>query len=415
MTTMFDYLSMHDKHVSTLRVGSPSADLRRKCGELIQKATQELHRKENYANIFQYGPYSGTSEFRSELANFLSEQYAGPVDCEDIWVNAGASQGFQCIGSILFQPGDLAFVEEPTYTIGLTVMRDDFGMKVIGVPTDQDGIIVEELERLLAQNCDQMRPPTEKKPFSAMLYCIPTFNNPTGSVLPAERCKKLVKLLRQYNMLAFCDDVYTLLSFTGDKPPFTAPPRLFSFDEKTDPDYKGNVISNGSFSKFLAPGLRLGWMEIPEHLRKILSTTGYVRSGGSFNHYTSCIVAMALQMGLVKEHLAFAQEAYSNQLNTLCNSLEKYMPCPFTYRKPKGGFFVWVVLPPEIDCDKLNDLCFEKYNVDFNKGSGYSSKGQFKNCMRLTFAFHDSPVIEHCVKQIALAIKEILGTDKLVI
>ena len=411
MTTMFDYLSMHDKKVSTLRVGSPSAELRIKCGELIQKASLELHRKENYANIFQYGPYSGTAVFRSELAKFLSEQYGATVDCDDIWINAGASQGFQCIGSLLFQPGDVAFVEEPTYFIGLTVLRDDFGMNVIGVPTDQDGIIIEEFEKLLAQHCDQMRQPTEKKPFSAMLYCIPTFNNPTGSVLPAERCKKLIKLLRQYNMLALCDDVYNLLSYNGDKHPFTTPPRLFSFDEKTDPDYKGNVISNGSFSKLLGPGLRLGWMEVPEHVQKILCVTGYARSGGCFNHYTSCIVAMALQMGLVKEHLAHVQEVYCNQLNALCSALEKYMPCPFTYKKPRGGYFVWVVLPSEVDCDKVYDICLDKYNVDFNKGSGFSSRGQFKNCMRLTFAFHDGSIIEHCVKSIALVIREILASN----
>ena len=409
MTTMFDYLVMHDKNVSTLRVGTPSTELRVRCGDLIQKAAQELHRKENFANILQYGPYSGTLEFRSELAKFLSDQYGSSVDLNDVWINAGATQGFQCMGNLLFQQGDIAFVEEPTYFIGLTALRDDFGMNVIGVPTDQDGMIVDELEKLLSQHCHRMRPPTERKPFSGILYCIPTFNNPTGCVLPEERCKKLIKLLRRYNMLAFCDDVYNLLSFIGDKPPFSTPPRLFSFDDKSDPDYKGNVISNGSFSKLLSPGLRLGWMEVPEHVRKILSSSGYVRSGGCFNHYTSCIVAVALQMGLIKEHLTFVQKVYHNQLNALCCALEKYMPCPFTYRKPKGGYFVWVVLPSEVDCDKLYDICFEKYNVDFNKGSGFSSSGQFKNCMRLSFAFHDGPVIDYCVKQIALGIKEILG------
>lgn len=111
----------------------------------------------------------------------------------------------------------------------------------------------------------------------------------------------------------------------------------------------------------------------------------------------------------MKEHLTFIRKAYYNRLNTLCSALEKYLPCPYTYKKPLGGFFVWVVLPSEVDCDKLYDICFEKYNVDFNKGSAFSSSGQFKNCMRLTFAFHDCPVIDHCVKQIASAIKEILS------
>lgn len=408
MTTLFDYLAHDDRNVSTLRVGSPSKDLLIKCGELIQKATLALHTPENYANLFQYGPHSGSLTVRSELAKFLTEQYGDTVDRDDIWLNAGASQGLACIASLLFQPGNIVFVEEPTYFIGLTALSEDYGMNVIGVPADQDGIIVDELEKMMEKHLQKQPLPTDKHPFAAMLYCIPTFNNPTGSVLSTERCKQLIKLLRKYNVLAFCDDVYNLISFMGGRPPFKMPPRVFSFDDKTDPDYKGNVISNGSFSKVLGPGLRLGWMEVPGHVRRILSTSGYARSGGCFNHYTSCIVATAIQMGLLKEHLAHAREVYYSQLNSLCNALDKYIPCPVQYTKPQGGYFVWVVLPSEVDCDKLYDICFNKYSVDFNKGSGFSSKGQYKNCMRLTFAFHDGPTIEHCVKQIALAIKGIL-------
>ena len=411
MTTLFDYLSTSGKSIISLRVGAPSVELLHKAGQLMQKASEEFHKEENYADALQYGPKSGTLVFRKELAKFLSEQYGSPVDCEDLLVNAGASQGFHCIGSLLFQPGDLAFVEEPTYFNGLTAIERDFGMNVISIPTDEDGIVVDELEELFVQHSNQMRPTTEKKPFSALLYCIPTFNNPTGSVLPAERCRKLIKLVRKYNVLAVCDDVYNLLSYTGDKPPFLAPPRLFSFDDKSEADYKGNVISNGSFSKLLGPGLRLGWLEVPERVHQILETSGYVRSGGCFNHYTSGIVATALQLNLLKEHLAFVQQIYSKRLNTLCNSLEKYMPCPCSYKKPSGGFFVWIVLPLGVDCDKLYDLCVEKYNVEFNKGSEFSAKGQFKNCMRLCFSFQDDAAIEDCVKKIAFAIKEVLGTE----
>lgn len=408
MSTLFDYLTRDGRNVSTLRVGAPSEDLLIKCGELIHKATLALHTPENYANIFQYGPPSGSLTVRSELAKFLSEQYGDTVDRDDISITAGASQGLACIVSLLFQPGNVAFVEEPTYFIGLTALREDYRMNVIGVPVDQDGMIVDELEKMMEKYLQTPPITTDKNPFVAMLYCIPTFNNPTGSVLSTERCEQLIKLLRKYNVLALCDDVYNLMSYMGDRPPFKMPPRLFSFDNKTDPDYKGNVISNGSFSKVLGPGLRLGWMEVPEGVRKILPTTGYVQSGGCFNHYTSCIVATAIQMGLVKEHLAYVREVYYCRLHSLCSALDKYMPCPVQYTKPQGGYFLWAVLPSEVDCDKLYDICLNKYNVDFNKGSGFSSKGQYKNCMRLSFAFHDGPTIEHCVKQIALAIKEIL-------
>ena len=406
-STQADYMESGPEKIYSLKTGAPSTRLRQKCADLVQKATLSLHKLDQCPEAFMYGADPGPAVFRQELAKFLTEQYGDTVNHEDLWVNAGAAQGLAFIGSFLFQPGDVVFVEEPAYFVGLRALRDDLAMKVIGVPSDNDGIIVEELEKLIMEHSDKLRPLTEKKPYSAMLYCVPTFNNPTGSFLPEERCKKVIELLRKHNMLAFCDDVYNLLSYTDDKPP---PQRLFAFDEKSNADYKGNVISNGSFSKFLAPGLRLGWMEVPECARKLLETSGYASSGGCFNQYISCIVAVALQEGLVKDHLLMVRNVFHSQLNALCDALNKYIPGQFSYQKPKGGYFVWVTLPLEVDCDKLYEICRKKYFVEFNNGSRFAaSAGKFKNCMRLSFAFNECDVIEHCVKQIALALKELLN------
>lgn len=406
-STQFDHLENGPERIYSLSVGAPSTYLRQKCAELVQKATLSLHKSEHCPNAFQYGAEAGSIAFRSELAKFLSEHYADTVDPEDLWTNAGASQGLDFLGHSFFQAGDLVFVEEPAYFIGLMALRDDLGMKVIGVPSDDDGMIVDELEKLMIEHSNELKPPTDKKPYSALVYCVPTFNNPTGSCLSAERCKKLITLLRKHNMLALCDDVYNLLSFTDGIPP---PQRLFSFDNKSDPDYKGNVISNGSFSKVLGPGLRLGWMEVPERARKVLKTSAYARSGGCFNQYLSCVISVALQEGLVKEHLLMARKVYRTQLDALCNALDQYLPGQCSYQKPKGGYFVWVTLPPEVDCDKLFDICKKKYLVEFNYGSRFcATPGKFKNCIRLNFAFNEPNVIEHCVKQIAQALKESFG------
>ncbi|KAJ7365353.1 hypothetical protein OS493_005459 [Desmophyllum pertusum] len=341
-STQADHLESGPERIYSLKAGAPSTRLRQKCAELVQKATLSLHKLEQCPDAFMYGADPGAALFRLELAKFLTEQYADTVNHEDLWVNAGASQGLAFIVSLIFQPGDVVFVEEPSYYIGLKALRDDLGMKVIGVPSDKDGIIVDELEKLMMEHSNELRPPTDKKPYSAMLYCVPTFNNPTGSYLPEERCKKIIKLARKHNALAFCDDVYNLLSYMDDKPP---PQRLFAFDDKSDADYKGNVISNASFSKFLAPGLRLGWMEVPERVRRLLKTSAYASSGGCFNHYISCIIAVALQEGLVKDHLLMVRKVFHSQLNALCNALDKYIPGPFTYQRPKGGYFLWVTFP----------------------------------------------------------------------
>ena len=406
-STQADYMESGLDKIYSLKAGAPSTRIRQECADLIQKATLSLHKLDQCPDAFMYGADPGPSVFRPQVAKFLSEQYGDPVDHEDLWVNAGASQGLAFIGSFLFQPGDVVFAEEPAYYIGLRALRDDLAMKVIGIPSDNDGIIVEELEKLIKEHSDKLRPPTEKKPYSAMLYCVPTFNNPTGSILPAERCKKVIELLRKHDILAFCDDVYNLLSYTDDKPP---PQRLFAFDDKSDADYKGNVISNGSFSKFLSPGLRLGWMEVPERVKKVLKTSAYASSGGCFNQYISCIVAVALQEGLVKDHLTMVRRVFHSQLSALCDALIKYIPGQFSYQKPEGGYFVWVTFPPDVDCDKWNQICQEKYFVEFNNGSRFAtSSGKFKNCMRLCFAYNDSDIIEHCVKQMAMALKELLN------
>ena len=408
-TTQFDRLENGPQKIYSLSAGAPNTNLRQKCAELVQKATLSLHKSEHCPNAFLYGAEPGSAAFRTEMAKFLTEHYGDTVNHEDLWVNAGASQGLDFSAHTLFEPGDIVFVEEPSYYIGLKALKDDLGMKVVGVPSDNDGMMVDELEKLMMKHSSELRPATDKKPYSAMLYCVPTFNNPTGSYLPAERCKKLIKLLREHNVLALCDDVYNLLSFTDGAPP---PQRVFAFDDKSDADYKGNVISNGSFSKLLGPGLRLGWMEVPERARQVLVTSAYARSGGCFNHYMSCVISSALQDGLVKEHLLMARKVYRSQCDVLCDALDKYMPGQFSYQKPKGGYFVWVTFPPEVDCDKLFDTCKKKYLVEFNYGSRFcATPGKFKNCIRLSFAFNEPNILEHCVKQIALALKESFGHE----
>ena len=406
-STQHDYLVNGPEKIHSLKVGMPNTHLQQKCAELVHKASLSLHKLDQSGYALRYGPEPGSDIFQREVAKFLTEQYEDTVNHEDVWANAGASQGLAFIGNALFQPGDVVFADEPMYYHSLGILRVDLKMKVIGVPSDKDGIIIEELEKLLMEYSDKLPPPTEKKPFSAMLYCVPTYNNPTGSSLPVERCKKVIEVLRKHNILAFCDDVYNLLSYTDGKPP---PQRLFAFDDKSDADYKGNVISNGSFSKFLAPGLRLGWMELPERVRFLLTTSSYSKGGGCFNNYTSCIIAVALREGLVKDHLLMARKVFHSQRNALCDALVKYIPGKCSYQKPQGGYFVWVTLPSEVDCEKLYAICRKKYFVEFNYGSRFAaSVGKFTNCMRLSFSFNESDIIEHCVKQIALALKELLN------
>ena len=409
MSTLFDNLLKKDgKEIVNLRIGAPSQSLLKKCRNIILQASQYRLASDNM-DLFQYGPQSGHPEFRAELAKFLTKQYGNTVQAEDIVVNAGATQGLGLIVALLFNPGDLVFVEDPTYFLAIKVLSEDFNMKVIAVPTNEDGIDVEEFDKILTHHGVKDRPVSSKKPFSGLLYSVPTFNNPIGCSLPPNKCNELVKVLRKHNVLALCDDVYNCLPFVDSKPPFTTPgpQRLFSFDKKSDPDYKGNVVSNGSFSKLLGPGLRVGWLELPGRVKNFVVNSAFSDSGGSFNHYMSCIIATALKLDLVEPHLIEAREVYHAQMVALCDAIDQHLPS-VSYQRPKGGYFVWLKFPPAINCIELQKICKEKYRLDFNPGTACSCTGSFTNCVRLAFAFYDQAVLIEGVKTIARALEEIM-------
>ena len=194
-------------------------------------------------------------------------------------MTAGASQALDLICTLYTQPGDVVFVEEPSYFLALRIFADH-RLRVVGVPTDAEGLRIDALEELLRQQ----RP--------AFLYTIPTHQNPAGFTLPLARRRRLVELAQQHGFLVVADEVYHLLSYGA--PP---PPPLASWAAT------GAVLALGSFSKILAPGLRLGWLQAaPEHIHRLV-TSGLLDSGGGLNPFTSGLVRVALERGWQEEHL----------------------------------------------------------------------------------------------------------------
>ncbi|HXQ38442.1 MAG TPA: PLP-dependent aminotransferase family protein, partial [Anaerolineales bacterium] len=200
--------------------------------DIIRDAAQtRLSQDDN--SFLQYGVEQGDGHFRLALAKFLSKGYGFEVNPERLFITNGISKALDLICTLFTQAGDMIFVEEPTYFLALRIFADH-KLNVISVDTDENGLIIESLEEKLAE--------THPK----FLYLIPTFQNPTGTTLPQERRDRLVKLAQEHDFIIAADEVYHLLSYT-EKPPK-------SFAAYTDAE---NVISLGSFSKILAPGLRL--------------------------------------------------------------------------------------------------------------------------------------------------------------
>lgn len=288
------------------------------------------------------------------------------------------------------------FLDEVTYMIALEAISQFSSMKVVPVKLLQDGVDVLDLEEKMKTRHFS----ANGKMFWGIYYTIPIYHNPTSCVfsegekdilkneieiinLFAETSQALIGLSRKYEMLIVCDDVYNLLTFESEKPP----ERLFVYDCFNDENFKGNVISNGTFSKIMSPGIRLGWMECSPRISKAFKESGILKSGGAINNYTSGIMCSVIELGLAEKQLNECLKLYKSQCDTLCQALGA-LPTNVKFHKPKGGYFVWIELPVDCDSGDLSEYILKHYKVYVIVGNRFSVENKFKNFIRLSFAFN---------------------------
>ncbi|PNF38871.1 hypothetical protein B7P43_G09905 [Cryptotermes secundus] len=255
-----------------------------------------MKKEEEHAYLFQYGITSGLWEFREELAKFLSAKYGDKVHRQNLILTCGATHGLQMILTTIVQPNGVIFVEEASYMIALDALKQFSGMKMVTVPIDSEGVDIAAMENIVREEKSKGSwNVTEEKPFWAVFYTIPIFHNPTGITLPKKRCEALVRAARSLDFLVVCDDVYVLLHYGNAVHP---PKRLFAYDATLEGYAGGHVISNCSFSKIMAPGVRVGWLEAPARLINTFRASGYLRSGGGVNQYMAGLITSLLELGL---------------------------------------------------------------------------------------------------------------------
>jgi DNA-binding transcriptional MocR family regulator len=254
---------------------------------------------------------------------------------------------------------------------------------VVGLPTDEDGLVIEALEEALAR----YRP--------AFVYTIPTHQNPSGTTLPPDRRRRLVELSQQHGFTVLADEVYHCLSY--EDPP---PPPLASFIDS------GTVLSLGSFSKILAPGLRLGWVQGRADRLQTLAQCGLLDSGGGLNPFTAAIVRSALELGLQGQHLNRLRQVYAARLDALDAALQRHLAGQLTYRRPAGGFFIWARLAAGLDAEALMASA-QTHGVSFRPGVRFSSSNRLRDAMRLCFAYYDEERLTEGVARLGLAIKRL--------
>lgn len=352
-----------DPGVIDLGIGQPQLSLLPR--ELLKKASNLLLCEPDMSPL-NYGHGKGDGRFREALAKFLEQGYGQPVSPESLMATNGCSGALHLIAQRFAQPGDTIIVEEPTYFLAHKIFADR-GLKLVGVPVTEEGVCLESLEAAVELH----------KP--AFFYTIPVYQNPSGISATLSTKEAVVRLAREKGFLIVADEVYQLLGYGPSPPP---PPMATWIDQEV-------VLSVGSFSKILAPGLRLGWLQSCPALLEPLLDCGLLRSGGGLNHFVGCLVRHALTQGMLSEFLADLRSTYSRRVEIMDQALAKLGPL-VTYQKPAGGFFFWVGLPEGFRADELEERA-KALGLGYRSGDRFSSQGGFTNYVRLCFARYDEP------------------------
>jgi DNA-binding transcriptional MocR family regulator len=362
-----------DPAIINLGIGQPSPDLlpiglmrTAADGFLAGASPQDLN----------YGERQGDAGFRRALADFLSAEYGATVSADSLFVTAGNSQALDFVCSVFTRPGDTVIVEEPSYFLAFRIF-EDHGLNIVPVPLDQDGMRLDTLETVLMQT----------KP--SLLYSIPSFQNPGGQSMRAERRQRLAELSRQHDFLIVADEVYQMLWY-GSPPP----PALGTLIDE------GNILSLGSFSKILAPGTRLGWIQTSEPLMERMLDSGVINSGGSFNQFMSLVLREAIEKGLQGAFLQQLRETYARRVEVMDEALRAHFRGRARWHKPGGGYFFWLEFDEGIDTTALRAAA-DRFQTGFQPGQNSSSRGALKNCLRLSFANYGEDDIREGVARLA--------------
>ncbi|OQV20308.1 putative Aromatic-amino-acid aminotransferase 1 [Hypsibius exemplaris] len=334
----YDGAGDYDPDNYNFHIGAPHQKELLECSKIIESATLSLAKApvDFRTSAFQYGREQGAEPVLSALAGFLSQEYQRPVDPENLMITAGASMAFTLVCTEFFckYPGGgtpVVFVEHPTYFLVMNIAQD-FGFHVEPIPTHVNGEIDFGQWAAVAGKIHHTTSPTSR-PFKSMVYLVPTFRNPTGVTLTEETANKIHNFCVEQNLLIHCDDVYNILYY-GEKPPV----KLFPVGES-------NVISAGTFSKLLGPGLRVGWVEAPKEIISKLGSNGMVVSGGCVAQFSSFLIERAITSGDLTRHVKDLRARYTEKVRAISAALKAGLPESVKWTSPTGGYFVWIVLP----------------------------------------------------------------------
>src|ERR1700756_4878676 len=341
------------------------------------------------SQALQYGATEGYEPLREMIARHTS-RYGVKAKAENVLITSGSQQALDLIGKLLINPGDRVLLEAPTY-LGALQAFNVYGAEYVSVPDDDDGLQTEMLEVPLRSG-------------PKFMYVLPNFQNPGGTTLSESRRHELVQLADKFGIPVIEDDPYGQLRFEG-----AHLPPLVVLDRKNlgrDNGYSiGNVIYLSTFSKTLAPGLRLGWIVAPP---EVIAKLVQLKQGADL-HSSTVVQMVAYEVArenFLDEHVKLIRRVYRERRDVMFDALTQYFPPEVTWTRPKGGLFLWVTLPEGMDAQRLFETALNE-NVAFVPGDSFYATGgdEGRRHLRLNFSNAQPEQIREGIRRLSLAVK----------
>lgn len=348
--------------------------------EEIAKVSHDLVLKEG-RQLLQYATTEGRPTLRAKIAKRMAEKYNTKVDPDDILITTGSQQCLDFVGKLFLDPDDVVLCESPSY-LGALNAFNAYQPKFVEVPTDNGGLIPEELDKIL-----------ETTPNCKFIYVIPDFQNPTGRTWSMERRQKFMEVVNKHNLPVVEDNPYGELRYEGE-----ILPSLKSMDTK------GLVMFLGTFSKIFCPGLRLGWVAAEHSL-----LTEFVKIKQSADLHTSNFdqgVADAYMDAYdLDEHVKEIVKLYKHRRDLILKSMEEYFPAGTEWTHPEGGLFLWLTFPEGVSARKVFTKCIEM-KVAGVIGDAFYPNQKTDRSMRINYSNMPDDRIVEGIKRMAKAIEE---------
>ena len=347
------------------------------------KAALDAVMEESGRVALQYGATEGWKPLRDHIVKRLAARNDIHTDADHVLLTAGSQQGLDFLGKLYLDPGDVVVVESPSYLGAINAFKQ-YECKFVEVPTDENGMIMAELDRILAT--------TERV---KLIYVIPDFQNPSGRTWPLERRHQFIDIINKYHITAIEDNPYGDLRFKGEYLP-----ALKSMDPEE------NIVYFGTFSKILAPGLRIGWTVanalITEKLNLIAQAA--VLQTSTIN---AMAIAKYLDMFDIDEHVAKILPVYKHRCELMIQTMRETFPEGVKFTDPDGGLFTWVELPEYVNSRELAARCLEK-GVAVVPGDGFFPRGENKHCFRMNYSNATDEQLLVGVHRLAETIREFM-------